>query len=54
MCLQMYKDQMAGPPTKLDWEARAELERCSTDKEAHKLLWGCSEEAIGGPFFPSA
>ena len=45
------QDTVVGPPKKLDWVARAKREEHSTSEGARKLLWDCSETAIGQSFF---
>lgn len=42
-----FKDRMTGPPMKMDWAGRGDLEKNTKDPEQHKLLWECSEAATG-------
>lgn len=48
---KMIQDTVVGPPKKLDWVARAKREEHSTSQGGRKLLWDCSEKAIGQSFF---
>lgn len=47
----LLQDGIVGPPKKLDWEARAKKEEHTTSEAAKKVLWECSEQAIGHDFF---
>jgi hypothetical protein len=51
---RMTGDTLVGPPVKLDWankSAAAEKLGLSTSEEGRTILWECSEQAIGRPFF---
>ena len=45
--VQVFGDQMIGPPVKLDWVARGDKEEYLKAPEGQKLLWECSEVATG-------
>lgn len=47
----IVQDTVVGPPKKMDWAKRTKKEELTLSKEAHKILWDCSEKAIGQPFF---